>query len=241
MIKVAVCDDEKAASDRIIEILNDFQEKYGCRFYVSDFSCGEELIGSEAVFDLIFLDIEMKDINGIKTAAEIRAKNRKAAIVYVSSHSEFAMRTFAVHPFDFIEKPVTSQRIFEVLKEFYLYQIKIRKDNSVVEFKGEAGPLLLDTKEIYVFEYTGNRQITIFTKEQKYIVRGGIIKTIEMIDMKRFASPHKSFIINLEYVKSLTDCMIHMTNNLSVPVAQKKMKEFKRELSMYFSDVVRPV
>ncbi len=236
MIKIAVCDNEKNVSDSILEVLSAFQEKHDLEFLVMSFSSGEELCQSETVFDLIFLGFELNGIDGIRTAARIRLKSRKTAIVYISGTTDCIKKIFAVHPFDFIEKPINETRVLEVLKDFYLYQVKEERDGSVVEFKGETGPLLLDTKDIYVFEYTGNRKITIFMKEQKYIIHGGIIKIIEKIDMKRFASPHKSFIINMDYVKSLTDYMIHMTNNISVPVAQKKLKKFKQELRLYFSD-----
>lgn len=236
MIKIAVCNSEKNVSDQITEMLSAFQEKHDLEFLVVSFSSGEELCRSETAFDLIFLDFELSGIDGIRTAAKIRLKNRKTAIVYISGNTDCIRKIFAVHPFDFIEKPVKESRVYEVMRDFYLYQVKVQRDSNIVEFKGESGPLLLDTKDIYVFEYTGNRKVTIFTREQKYIIRGGIIKIIEMIDMKRFASPHKSFIINMDYVRNLTDYMIYMTNNISVPVAQKKLKKFKQILRGYFSD-----
>ncbi len=235
MIKIAVCNNDKNVSEQITKSLSGFQVKYSLDHLIFNFSSPDELCQSDMLFDMIFFDPDPYGVDGLRMAAKIRLKNRKSAIVYISGRLDCIIKIFAVHPFDFIEKPVATERIYKVIKDFYLYYVEQKKKNSVVEFQGVTGPLMLDTNDIYVFEYTGNRRITIFTEERKYIIRGGIVRIIEMIDMKRFSSPHKSFIINMEYVKGITDYMIYMTNNISVPVAQKKLKKFKNELSLYFS------
>lgn len=239
MINVAVCDDETSIIRTIKKCLSDYQLLHNCEFKTQTFICGEDLIKSSALFDLIFLDIEMNGINGIQTARLLRQKSRKVKIIYVTSHSEYALSAYEIHPFDFIKKPVCEDRMINVLDEFMLYFNDRSNEIQIAEFKGIQGSLVLKLKDIYVFEYTGNRRITVYTEDKEYVIKGGIKEIFGQITSDHFTSPHKSFIINMEHVKSLNDCILYMTNNIEVPVAQKKLKEFQRSLSCFIENYIK--
>lgn len=239
MIKIAVCDDDKDIISSLREFIAEYSEKNSIEYDVQSFPCGERLLETSQSFDLIFLDIEMSGIDGLKTAQQLRQMDKRARIVYVTNHSEFALRSYSVHPFDFVVKPFKKERIMNVLSELSRYLSERQETDAVIQLKGEDGPLMLSLKNIYVFEYTGNRRITVYTKSEKYRIRGSLSDVFSLVSSESFVSPHKSFIVNMEHIDKLNNFSLFTTNGLEVPVAQKKLKDFQNEFSRFIKTYIR--
>ena len=239
MISIAVCDDDKNMIALIKEAIAEFSAANSIEFETHSFSSGEMLLESKDTYDLIFLDIEMGGIDGIKTANLIRPKARRSRIVYVTNHSELALKSYSVHPFDFVVKPFKKERIAAVLSELIKYITDTSDNDPVIQLKGEDGPLLLSIKNIYVFEYTGNRRITVYTKSEKYCIKGSLSEMISLVNSESFTSPHKSFIVNMEHIDKLSGFTLYTTNGIEVPVAQKKLKEFHNAFSRFIKNYIK--
>ena len=123
MIKIAICDNEYQTAVEIEQWITTISEK---RFIEADtdvFSDGEELIHEiERInsYDIIFLDIEMEIMDGIKTAKKIRKIDKNVVIIYVSGYEAYAIETFEVNPFRFIVKPVKK----EMFEKIYLAAVE---------------------------------------------------------------------------------------------------------------------
>ena len=238
MIKIAICDDEADVVGYIEQILSKYRTDKEIELECVGFSSGKSLLESKTKFDLLFLDIEMDDIDGIRTAKILRHHDRKTKIVFVTSHSECALKGYAVHPFSFAVKPVSSDEIMGIMDEYMQYYDKIPA-SVPVEFKGVGGSVILDLNDIYVLEYTGNRRVTVFTHDNRYEVRGGIGELLKLIKSDAFTSPHKSFIVNMEYINRMNKGFLYMDNNIEVPIAQKKQKEFQNTFSRFVGNCLR--
>lgn len=238
-IRIAICDDEQDVVELLKRNLTKYQfpDNYKTEFYY--FYNGEALLESSLKYDLVFLDIEMDGIDGIRAGKLIRQKDRAVRIVFVTSHQEYAITSYIAHPFDFATKPISAERIQSILDEFISYLSDTVRPSNVVEFKGIDGSLFLELESIIAFEYTGNRRLIVFTENQEYVIRGGISEIFQLINSENFTSPHKSFIINMDYVKSLSDYNLRMTNGMEIPVAQKKLKEFRKELRQFLKHYIR--
>ena len=239
MISIAVCDDDKEIIASIKAAVSEFSAANSIGIETHSFSSGEKLVESPLSFDLIFLDIEMSGIDGIKTAHLIRPKSRRSRIVYVTNHSELALQSYAVHPFDFVVKPFKKERIINVLNELMKYIADTVETDPVIQLKGINGPLLLNLKNIYVFEYTGNRRITVYTKSEKHCIKGSLSDIFSIINSESFTSPHKIFIVNMEHIDKLTGFTLYTTNGIEVPIAQKKLKEFHNEFSRFIKNYIK--
>ena len=101
-LKVAVCDDEKIICNEIKKRLLEIRPE----FEVLLFSSGDELIKSDKNFDLIFLDIEMPQLDGMETAQILRKNHKNEYIIFLTSHSELMAEAFKVKAFRFLEKPI---------------------------------------------------------------------------------------------------------------------------------------
>lgn len=239
MISIAICDDDEDIIALIKEAVSEYSAANSIGFEISSFSSGELLVESPNTYDLIFLDIEMSGIDGIKTANLIRPKARRSRIVYVTNHSELALQSYSVHPFDFVVKPFKKERIAVVLSELIKYITDTSDTDPVVQLKGMDGPLLLSLKSIYAFEYTGNRRITVYTESETHCIKGSLSDIISLINSESFTSPHKSFIVNMEHIDKLTGFTLYTTNGLEVPIAQKKLKEFHNEFSRFIKNYIK--
>jgi two-component system LytT family response regulator len=232
MIRIAICDDEHTIVKKLENIVHDYDSRKHSQFEIHTFSDGIDLISSKLKFDLIFLDIEMPNIDGIKAAKKIREKDKNVRFVYVTSHSECALNVFAVHPFDFAVKPVDANKIHEILSEYIEYS-RQRDFEEKVTLKTTSGTIVLNLKNVVAFEYTDNRRILVHTADKIDEIRGSITEILKTISSEHFVSPHKSFIVNLREVNKIADFTIFMSNGLKIPVAQKRLKEFQTVLSLY--------
>ena len=239
MINIAVCDDDNNVVEIVKNSVLQYQLSSNYQFDIHCFSRGEDLLKSNLFYDIIFLDIEMDGIDGIKTARHIRRTNGKTKIVYITTHPEFALRSYSVHPFDYVVKPISCERIIIVMNELAEYITKSSVQKEIIQLKGEEGSLILNLNDIYVFEYTGNRRITVFTEKDSYLIKGSLSEIKGLIKEDRFTSPHKSFIVNMEHINRLNGFDIYTTNGLVVPVAQKKLKYFQNEFSRFIKNYIK--
>lgn len=128
MVKVAICDDEVTTLEQMRVLL----EEYPLALQVDAFLCGEELVAAKESYEIIFLDVDMAGMNGIETAHEIRKKDKKVKIIYVTNYSDYTTFAFAVHAFAYLLKPVVNiyfTYIFDTIgrnnqleRELFLYQ-----------------------------------------------------------------------------------------------------------------------
>ena len=113
-MRIAVCDDDETAVSFLRELIETYPKQKLC---ADGYSSGEDLLRSGHVYDLIFLDIDMRGIDGIETARRIRVHDRKVKIVYVTSYKEYAGRAFSVHAFGYLLKPVKQEKLWKQIEE----------------------------------------------------------------------------------------------------------------------------
>lgn len=236
MLYIAICDNMSNKVNEIKRYLLDYQKNNSCKIKIDCFICGEDLCDSSVTYDLVFLGLKMKRMDGLETAKLLRKKHRNTQIVYIAENSKFAVNAFEAHPFYFIVWPAADNIFFKVMNEFMEYFNYDNSHNNIIEFKGINGPLLLDQTNIYIFEYIGNRRVSVFTQSKKYVIRGGISEMTQLVDSEFFMSPHRSFLVNMQHVKSLNNYILYMKNDIEIPIAQRKLREVQRFLSCLKSE-----
>lgn len=102
MNKIAICDNNPKAKEQIRKCCEKYDAKEGNINEYYEFSSGEDLLASSLHFDLIFLDIEMDDLNGIETAEQIRKTDMNVLLIIVSGYSKYKTRAYGLHVFDYM-------------------------------------------------------------------------------------------------------------------------------------------
>lgn len=123
-MKIAICDDEKEIRESLRNILEEYREPLE---QIDLYAGGEEFLECGKSYDLLFLDIDMKGINGIETARKIRLKDKKIKIVYVTAYKEYASQAFSVHAFGYLLKPIKKKKFTGRYRMHFLMRKKHRK------------------------------------------------------------------------------------------------------------------
>ena len=144
MLRVAICDDEKEMRETICGFLR----KHSSVEAVACFDCGEAFLQKRGHFDLVFLDIDMDDIDGIETGRRIRKWDKQIYIVYVTHLPDYQKYAMGVHAFGYLEKPVNKSDIEAALQEVEAYKRETEQP-VFLEFKTEEGILRFDIKNIF--------------------------------------------------------------------------------------------
>lgn len=230
MYRIAVCDDDIQMQRFLCSAI----EEAGIACTVEKFSNGAELLRDEKEYDILFLDIDMPVVNGMDAARQLRRRDRRAKIIYVTGYQDYMSRSFAVHPFSFLLKPVRREEIVRQIREALLYS-KEEEIGKPLRFQALEGVEELPTSDIYYLEYQ-SRKLRFVTKQGEYMVRGRISEYLGKLAPYGFAASHKSFVVNLLHVKAIRGYDIVMMNGDRIPLSQKRSVQFRGELGKYQTD-----
>lgn len=143
MIRIAICDDDIKLTSDIEQLIYNHEVIH--KFDIDVFFSGEELLKSiknNEYYDLLFLDVEMGEINGIDTAHEIRKLDKNVLIIYVTSYARFAPSAFEVNAFRFLQKPIDEDKfkkyyslaINEIIKKPIYFRFAFKRENFKILF-----------------------------------------------------------------------------------------------------------
>lgn len=228
MIRVAICDDEKYIVEEIQMLLIEWCEKCGIEVEVNSFLNGKDLIKyieSGKTYDLIYLDIQMDQKDGIQTAKDIRNLDKDVYIIYVSGYDFYIEDIFDVSATNFIRKPIKKDRFQKLL-----YQIYEKISNRVLYFECTIGSEIkrITFHEIVFFESIG-RIVKIHLRDGEVISFYGKLKDIEKeISNKNlaFIRVHQSFLVNFGYITNRARNELKVTTGELIPISRDRQKEF---------------
>lgn len=230
-MRLAIVDDESAYRSRIAEQIGAVYGKaeVSCFLYAD----GSELIRSfENGFklDAIFLDIEMKDVDGMTAAKKIREFSKDIPIVFLTSHTELAMEGYEVDAFRFLSKPVNEIKLRETLTDL---EKKLKVDEKIVLHKD--GEDIVNSVSDLIYVEASNNCTGFCFRSGKVELRMKFTEALRMVDdvSADFSKIHRSYYINLAHVKKLSATEVIMDNKEVLPVARSASQEVKKSLLEY--------
>lgn len=230
MLSIAVCDDEVIAccnlERKIKEILDD--KKVPC--IIRQFSSGQELLQSVENFDIIFLDIIMCGLDGMKTAQMFRKRAFDKILIFVSSSREYVFDAYDVEAFYYLLKPIDDRKLERVLERAVRKMENSSQEFMIVSKERQKRKLYLD--EIYYFEIKG-RVVDLHGAEGvfAYYEQIGILEN--RLREKGFFRCHKSYLVNLKYVEGYSRQEIILENGERIMIAKRRYEEFCQEILKY--------
>lgn len=225
-MNIAICDDETEYANDIRVHLNQYSSEYGLTFDIYDFNSGEEILASNTVFDIAFLDIEMDGINGIEVGRELQKANPDLVLIYVTAYNHYLDDALDLGITRFFDKPIDSQRFYEGMDK------AISKiDNTELRFylkDSNKGVVTVRSKDIIFVEIIG-RKTKIHTKSHEYLSKDGIKIWKARLNKSYFEIPHNSYIINTNFITYYCKDYIMLDYKYNIPIAFSKRSEFKRK------------
>lgn len=220
-MRIAVCDDEKEIVDSLCHIL----EKLG--YVVDGFQSPKQFEKQE--YDLYFLDIDMKEHNGIEVGYQLRKRDSNCIIIYLTNFEDYRAQAFGIHAFDYLTKPVDPLTIKRVMNDVGKV---VKKEEPMLLWKTKDGLLQMKPNDIYYFEFY-NRNVILHAKNGNYVLSQNMHLIAETMKPYYFVLPHKSFCINLYHVRLLKGYDITMVNDDIIPLSQKRSSDIRKELNSY--------
>ncbi len=233
MLHIAICDDEKYMSDKIKRMVSDFFGRKNIDIAISQFASGEELLKCDRSIDILFLDIQMKDIDGMEAARKLRSRGFKGVVIFITVLKEMVFQSFEVQAYDYLIKPVESSH-FEKTMERLLASMRNAGESRLLVQKGYETSIILF--EEIVFCEIMDRKVYIHLESSEVIDYYDRIEKLETKLDSRFYRCHRSFIINLQYLKSFKNGTAYMENGKEIPVSRLRSKEFSNVILQYMKE-----
>ncbi len=231
IMRLAIVDDESVYRSRVAEQISAVYGKadVSCFLYAD----GSELIRSfENGFklDAVFLDIEMKDMDGMTAAKKIREFSKDIPVIFLTSHTELAMDGYEVDAFRFLSKPVNDIKLRETLTDL---EKKLKVDEKIVLRKDGDEIVNLISDLIYV--EAANNCVRFCFRSESVELRMKFTDAISMVDelSSDFVKIHRSYYINLGHVRKLSATEVILDNKETLPVARSASSEAKKSLLEY--------
>lgn len=233
MLWIAVCDDEVMACVKIAGKIRGILDEMKVPCTIRQFYSGQELLQSPETFDIIFLDIIMGGMDGMRTAQLVREKAYDKLLVFISASRDYVFDAYDVEAFQYLLKPIEDKKLKRVLQK----AVRKTKERSqafiIVSRDRQQKKLFLD--DIYFFEIRG-RMIDAHGT-------GGVFSYYEQIGIlekelqgKGFFRCHKSYLVNLKYVDVYNRQELVLDNGERIAIAKRRYEAFCEEILKYMRE-----
>lgn len=205
--KIAVCDDLSADRQYVINLVESWAKTAGISLSVSAFASAEEFLfhyAENKEYDILLLDIEMGDMDGVALAKELRRENETIQIVFVTGYSDYISEGYEVSALHYLIKPVKEEKLFSVLDRA---AEKLRTNEKVLHFEVSGEVVRVPIFQIRFVDVRLN-YVTVHAKED-VTVKMTLSQVADMLD-ERFYRVGRSAIVNLTRVSRVTRTEIHM-------------------------------
>lgn len=226
MLHFIICDDDALQLQSMNNMTRKWAEESKIAIEVSQFSSSQALLAEYKPErnDILILDIMMPELDGLSLAKSLRKKRSDFHIIFISSSQDFALDAYEAHPYSYLVKPVAYQAYSDVLDK--LIQ-KVHQQMLPVQSGHEIYNLpIMDI----IFVEATNRQIVFNMKDGRSIATRDTLLNMQEILLKypAFFKPHRSYIINMQYIEHFNTKEISMKNSEAlIPIARGLDKEFK--------------
>ncbi|MCM1488210.1 MAG: LytTR family DNA-binding domain-containing protein [Firmicutes bacterium] len=227
MIRVAVCDDMHEVVREVDNYLLEYQEQNDLKFCISNFYNAEDLweFVKSNHCDLIFLDIELGEMNGIELGKLIRKElnDQDIKIIIISAMDGYYQQCFDIQPLNFLLKPIDKAKLFEMID---LTVRLIDDQNHIFVFRTKESTYRLKVKDILYFE-SYNHNFKVVATNGNYSYRSSFSEIMNQLSDYGFIQVHKSYVINCNQTKNIEYDKIIMANGTEIPIGRDRRKEIR--------------
>lgn len=220
-MRILICDDEIKYINDLQTYVQEYMDNRGINYEIDTTTSSNAILENDISYDLVFLDIQMPELDGFNVARELKNRNSKVVIFFVTAFNEYQDDAMDLQVFRFFEKPFDVKRLYSSLDKAMEYI-----DGSYVDvfiYNNKEHKRILVDEIIYIKRE--NRKNYLYTKDGEYIVRESIEEWNDMLPTTFFCLVHKSFLVNLHYVTRYNYTELYLNETIRIPVAPRKQAE----------------
>ena len=233
MLAIAIVEDDKKYSKLLESFLERYSKENDVKFKVDVFDDGLKFIMSCDVgkYNIIFMDVEMPRLDGIKTSRKLRATDKNASLIFVTNMAKYAVIGYEVDALDFIVKPVDYFNFSLKLEKAVRVQTKLMQDVILVGVGG--GFTKLKTSDIQYVE-SSLHFVIYHTENEQIKSRASMKDTEKKLEAMNFARCNNAYLVNLACVKKVTGDEVIMDDGQILSISRSKKKSFMDALAVYY-------
>lgn len=230
MIHAAIVEDNRKTRENLQQFLKRYGKESGNEYTIHVFEDGNDIVNNyRPIYDIILMDIQMKHMDGMTAAEEIRKKDGKVVLVFITNMMEYAVRGYAVNAVDYILKPFNYLTFAEHMKRIDNYLKQGEKNNLVLNTAG--GMIKINTSDIYYLESLGH-YIHIHTTGETVTILDTMKNMEQALADDGFFRCNNSYLVNLAYVEKV-DKFTAAVGGDEIQISRPKKKAFMEALADY--------
>ena len=226
---IGICDDESKWHKAVSDSCSRYLDNKGINYEIFSYIKGEALIQEkEKNIDVLFLDVEMEAMDGLAVMKEVERMPNIHNIIFVSSHPEAVWDSFGYKTKGFVTKPFKDEDIVEKLESLYTKKI----NDSLLEFTDYNGVVYFRKSDIVLLKSDSN-YTTIITEDGEKIVTCTLKECEKKLNGLPFLRIHRSYIVNLDYVKNMTSSVASLKNGEDLTIGRSYRNQVKKDYQDY--------
>jgi len=221
---LGICDDEKRILHQMKQIVERILKEMDIEYEIYLCLTGEELIELVKILNLVFLDINMPNLDGIEVGRRIQMKNPHCKVVMVTSNRERINEAFQIKAFRFITKPLEQKKITEAISDYLNQNIGLDEIDMYLDRIQFSIPQRVIK---YIRAYNG--YITFKVKDKIYRKDTSLYTISKILDKRFFVKVNNSYFVNMFWIFNYKNGMVS-GDDFEIKVSRRKRKEFEKSL-----------
>lgn len=229
---ISIVDDNESDIEYISSIVKGWAEENGHTPSLSAFPSAEAFLfqhESGQGFDILLLDIEMGNMNGVELAGKIRQNDENVQLIFITGFPDFIAEGYEVSALHYLMKPVLPEKLYAVLNRAASNLSKVEKRLRVVHDR--QTDLIPLSRILYV--EAQKQYVLVHTEEETFRMKASLSETENALD-EFFFKCQRSFLVNLQYVARIKSGCVVMKNGEEVPISRGMAEKIGKEMIRLF-------
>lgn len=218
MINIALCDDEHAETTYLSALVRKWAKVRDIAVHLSDYESAESFLfvyEDKKAVDILLLDIQMKNMNGVELARQIRRDDEDVQIIFITGFPDFIAEGYDVSALHYLMKPVKEDKLLAVLDKAVS---RLQKTSRMITFPKTGGDMKIKADDIIYAEVLSHKVIL-------YLLNGKEEFPMRISDMVKllgdgFFKCHRSYIVSMKYVRRITKTAMVLNDNREIPLSR---------------------
>lgn len=241
MFKIAICDDENLFTEELKELISGYMMEKDFIFEIDTYNSGEALVklGVGVVrYAIVFLDINMEKIDGIKTAEMIRKVSREVFIVFVTAYVDYSLEGYRL---DVVRYLLKGNANFQSNVNECMDAIIDKMNYSVIkrkfDFKEGRKEIMLD-RLLYIESNLHRLEFHVMEDDETVYTMYEILNVMDdMLSENGFIRTHQSYLVNVKCIENVVQYKVILTNGVELSIPKVRYTEVKKKFIAYLGEV----
>ena len=218
-MRIAICDDEPVQQDLLKNYIEDWAVKNAEKVIINCFQSAEQFLfgwEEDSAYDLLILDVEMGEMNGMELAKKLRSPKCEVPILFVTGYEKYMAMGYEVSALHYLLKPVLREKLWEQLERTY----RNRKNIEKMWFQTAEGSIVVPVEDIWYIEADRHNCI-LHCADKKQQIKHTLSYVTKLLEhRKELVACHRSLLVNLQHVSMIVKNELVMDNGERLPISR---------------------